>query len=137
MQYGCGFCNNNHRIILSTYMIILPSSKTFSRNCRSRNLQFEQSHIRAIDFRTAGFEQFVFEQLHSSNLPRFYKDYNPILNQYKLGRKCYLKEYQYYVCDQDPDSLHCKALKRAKSLDELKIKSLAIIRLILILSQFF
>jgi hypothetical protein len=30
-----------------------------------------------------------------------------------------------------------KALKRAKSLDELKIKSLAIIRLILMLSQFF
>jgi hypothetical protein len=41
------------------------------------------------------------------------------------------------ACNQDPDSLHCKALKRAKSLGELKIKSLAIIRLILILSQFF
>jgi hypothetical protein len=41
------------------------------------------------------------------------------------------------TCNQDPDSLHCKALKRAKSLDELKIKSLAIIRLILILCQFF
>jgi hypothetical protein len=42
------------------------------------------------------------------------------------------------ACDQDPDSLHCKALKRAKSLGELKIKSLAIIiRLILILTQFF
>jgi hypothetical protein len=40
-------------------------------------------------------------------------------------------------CNQDPDSLHCKALKRAKSLGELKIKSLAIIPLILILSQFF
>jgi hypothetical protein len=40
------------------------------------------------------------------------------------------------ACNQDPDSLHCKALKRAKSLGELKIKSLAIIRLILILSQF-
>jgi hypothetical protein len=31
------------------------------------------------------------------------------------------------ACNQDPDSLHCKALKRAKSLGELKIKSLAII----------
>jgi hypothetical protein len=41
------------------------------------------------------------------------------------------------TCNQDPDSLHCKALKRAKSLGELKMKSLAIIRLILILSQFF
>jgi hypothetical protein len=41
------------------------------------------------------------------------------------------------ACNQDPDSLHCKALKRAKPLGELKIKSLAIIRLILILSQFF
>jgi hypothetical protein len=41
------------------------------------------------------------------------------------------------ACNQDPDSLHCKALKRVKSLGELKIKSLAIIRLILILSQFF
>jgi hypothetical protein len=41
------------------------------------------------------------------------------------------------ACNQDPDSLHCKALKRAKSLGELKIKSLAIIPLILILSQFF
>jgi hypothetical protein len=41
------------------------------------------------------------------------------------------------ACNQDPDSLHCKALKRANSLGELKIKSLAIIRLILILSQFF
>jgi hypothetical protein len=41
------------------------------------------------------------------------------------------------ACVQDPDSLHCKALKRAKSLGELKIKSLAIIPLILILSQFF
>jgi hypothetical protein len=40
-------------------------------------------------------------------------------------------------CNQDPDSLHCKALKRAKSLGELKIKSLAIIRLRLILSHFF
>jgi hypothetical protein len=36
------------------------------------------------------------------------------------------------ACNQDPDSLHCKALKRAKSLGELKINSLAIIRLILI-----
>jgi hypothetical protein len=35
------------------------------------NLQFEESHIRAIDFRAADFEQFVFEQLHSSNSPRF------------------------------------------------------------------
>jgi hypothetical protein len=35
------------------------------------------------------------------------------------------------ACNQDPDSLHCKALERAKSLGELKIKSLAIIRLIL------
>jgi hypothetical protein len=56
-----------------------------------------------------------------------YKDYNPILNQYKLGRKCYLKEYlpilgEGIVSNQDPDSLHCKALKRAKSLGELKIK---------------
>jgi hypothetical protein len=25
------------------------------------------------------------------------------------------------ACNQDPDSLHCKALKRAKSLGELKI----------------
>jgi hypothetical protein len=41
------------------------------------------------------------------------------------------------TCNQDPGSLHCKALQRAKSLGELKIKSLAIIRLILILSQFF
>jgi hypothetical protein len=41
------------------------------------------------------------------------------------------------ACNEDPDSLHCKALKRAKSLGELKIKSLAIIRWILILSQFF
>jgi hypothetical protein len=41
------------------------------------------------------------------------------------------------ACNQDPDSLHCKALKRAKSLSELKIKSLAIICLILILFQFF
>jgi hypothetical protein len=41
------------------------------------------------------------------------------------------------ACNQDPDSLHCKALKRIKSLDQLKIKSLAIIRLIVILSQFF
>jgi hypothetical protein len=41
------------------------------------------------------------------------------------------------ACNQEPDSLHCKALKRAKSLGELKIKSLSIIRLILILSQFF
>jgi hypothetical protein len=40
------------------------------------------------------------------------------------------------ACNQDPDSLHCKALKRAKSLGELKIQSLAIIRLMLILSQF-
>jgi hypothetical protein len=40
------------------------------------------------------------------------------------------------ACNQDPDSLHCKALKRAKSLGELNIKSLAI-RLILILSQLF
>jgi hypothetical protein len=39
------------------------------------------------------------------------------------------------ACNQDPDSPHCKALKRTKSLDELKIKSLAIIRLILIVSQ--
>jgi hypothetical protein len=31
------------------------------------------------------------------------------------------------ACHQDPDSLHCKALKRVKSLGELKIKSLAII----------
>jgi hypothetical protein len=38
-------------------------------------------------------------------------------------------------CNQDPDSLHCKALKRAKSLGELKINSFAIIRLILILSH--
>jgi hypothetical protein len=30
------------------------------------------------------------------------------------------------ACNQDPGSLHCKALKRAKSLGELKIKSLAI-----------
>jgi hypothetical protein len=36
------------------------------------------------------------------------------------------------ACNQDPDSLHCKALKRTKSLDELKIKSWSIIRLILI-----
>jgi hypothetical protein len=35
--------------------------------------------------------------------------------------------------NQDPDSLHCKALKRAKSLGGLKIKSLAIILFILIL----
>jgi hypothetical protein len=41
------------------------------------------------------------------------------------------------ACNQDPDSLHCKALKRAKSLGELQITSLGIIRLILILSQFF
>jgi hypothetical protein len=41
------------------------------------------------------------------------------------------------ACNQDLDILHCKALKRAKSLGDLKIKSLAIIRLILILSQFF
>jgi hypothetical protein len=41
------------------------------------------------------------------------------------------------ACNQDPDSLHCKALKRAKSQGELKVKSLVIIRLILILSQFF
>jgi hypothetical protein len=42
------------------------------------------------------------------------------------------------ACNQDPDSLHYKALKRAMSLGELKIKSLAIIiHLILILSQFF
>jgi hypothetical protein len=43
------------------------------------------------------------------------------------------------TCNQEPDSLHCKALKGAKSLalDELKIKSLAIIRLILMLPQFF
>jgi hypothetical protein len=34
------------------------------------------------------------------------------------------------ACNQDPDFLHCKALKRAKSLGELKIKSLAIIPLI-------
>jgi hypothetical protein len=34
------------------------------------------------------------------------------------------------ACNQDPDSLHYKALKRAKSLGELKIKSLAIIPLI-------
>jgi hypothetical protein len=26
------------------------------------------------------------------------------------------------ACNQDPDSLHCKALKRAKPLGELKIK---------------
>jgi hypothetical protein len=32
------------------------------------------------------------------------------------------------ACNHDPDSLHCEALKRAKSLSELKIKSLAIIR---------
>jgi hypothetical protein len=37
----------------------------------TEDLQFEQSHIRAIDFRAADFKQFVFEQLHSSNLPRF------------------------------------------------------------------
>jgi hypothetical protein len=36
------------------------------------------------------------------------------------------------ACNQNPDSLHRKALKRAKSLGELKIKSLAIIRLKLI-----
>jgi hypothetical protein len=30
------------------------------------------------------------------------------------------------ACNQDPDSLHCKALKRAKPLGELKIKSLAL-----------
>jgi hypothetical protein len=63
MQYGCGLYNNNHRIILSTYMIILPSSKTFSRNCRSKNLQFEQCHIRTNDFRAADSV--------SRNLPRF------------------------------------------------------------------
>jgi hypothetical protein len=40
------------------------------------------------------------------------------------------------ACNQDPDSLHCKALKRAKSLGELKIKSLGIIPLILILLLF-
>jgi hypothetical protein len=43
-----------------------------------------------------------------------YKDYNPILNQYKLGRKCYLREYlpilgEGIACNQDPDSLHFKA----------------------------
>jgi hypothetical protein len=41
------------------------------------------------------------------------------------------------ACNQDPDPLHGKALKRAKYLGELKIKSLVIIRLILILFQFF
>jgi hypothetical protein len=41
------------------------------------------------------------------------------------------------ACNQDPDSLHCKVLKRPKSLGELQIKSLAITRLILILSQLF
>jgi hypothetical protein len=40
------------------------------------------------------------------------------------------------TCNQDPDSPHRKALKRVKSLGDVKIKSLAIIRLILILSQF-
>jgi hypothetical protein len=56
--------------------------------------------------------------------------------QYKLGRKYYLKEYQLVegiACNQD--SLHRKALKRAKSLGKLNIKSLAIIRLILIPSD--
>jgi hypothetical protein len=46
-------------------------------------LQFEQSHIRAIDFRAADFEQFVFEQLHSSNLPRFAALISFILNNKK------------------------------------------------------
>jgi hypothetical protein len=31
------------------------------------------------------------------------------------------------ACNQDPDSLHCKALKQAKSLGELKIKSLGLL----------
>jgi hypothetical protein len=30
------------------------------------------------------------------------------------------------ACNQEPDSLHCKALKRAKALGELKIKSLSV-----------
>jgi hypothetical protein len=67
MQYGCGLCNNNHRIILC--MIFTFEQKIFEK------LPFEQSHIRAIDFRAADFEQFVFEQLHSSNLPRFHERY--------------------------------------------------------------
>jgi hypothetical protein len=63
MEYGCGLCNNNHRIILC--MII-----TFEQNIFEK-LPFEELAIRAIDFRAADFEQFVFEQLHSRNLPRF------------------------------------------------------------------
>jgi hypothetical protein len=39
---------------------------TFEQNIFEK-LPFEQSHIRAIDFRAADFEQ-----LHSSNLPRFH-----------------------------------------------------------------
>jgi hypothetical protein len=56
MQYGCGLCNNKHRIILC--MIIIFEQKIFEK------LPFEELAIRAADF-----EQFVFEQLHSSNLP--------------------------------------------------------------------
>jgi hypothetical protein len=55
MQYGCGLCNNNHRIILC--MIIIN--------------YFRAKHFRETVVRAADFEQFVFEQLHSSNLPRF------------------------------------------------------------------
>jgi hypothetical protein len=70
MQYGCGLCNNNPRIpVYDNFFRAKHFRETAVRGtCRRRN---EQSHIRAIDFRAADFEQFVFEQLHSSNLPRF------------------------------------------------------------------
>jgi hypothetical protein len=67
MQYGCGLCNSNHRIILC--MIITIEQKIFEK------LPFEELAIpsKAIDFRAADFEHFLFEQLHSSNLSRFNK----------------------------------------------------------------
>jgi hypothetical protein len=40
------------------------------------------------------------------------------------------------ACNQDPDSLHCKSLKRAKSLGELKIKSFEIVGLLVFRSHF-
>jgi hypothetical protein len=59
--------------------------------------------------------EYQFHQLsHCICKYEVYKDYNPILILEGIA------------CNQDPDSLHCKALIRAKSLDELKIKSLSI-----------
>jgi hypothetical protein len=66
-----------------------------------------------------------------------YKSYNPIQTWKEVLSKRVPILGEGIACYQDPDSLHCKVLRRAKSLGELKIKSLAIIRLILILSQFY